>query len=77
MDSMIERVAAHKVMRDGYADAVAGLRYIVQEHGRLPGVGWDRVFDHFEAWVTICEREGLLAGSHTLPLATLTPGTAA
>lgn len=27
------------------ADAVSGLRYIEQTHGRLYGVGWDRVFD--------------------------------
>ena len=57
---------AHKVMRDGYVDAVAGMRYIEQQHGRLPGVGWDRVYDHFERWVIICEREGLLAGSDRL-----------
>ena len=64
-------LAAHKTMRDGYADAVAGLRYILQMHGRLSGVGFDRVFDHYEAWVTICEREDLLAGSHTIPSAAL------
>jgi len=51
-----------QVLRNGYADAVAGLRYIIQEHGRLPGVGWDRVLDHFEDTVTIPEREGLPAG---------------
>jgi len=27
------------------ADAVRGLRYIERTHGRLYGVGWDRVFD--------------------------------
>jgi hypothetical protein len=26
-------------------DAVSALRYIEQQHGRLYGVGWDRVFD--------------------------------
>ncbi len=31
------------------ADAVSGLRYIEQHYGRLAGVGWDRVFDAYEA----------------------------
>jgi len=31
-------------MEDLAADAVAGLRYIEQSHGRLYGVGWDRVY---------------------------------
>ena len=66
-------LAAHKTMRDGYADAVAGMRYIEQQHGRLPGVGWDRVYDHFERWVIICEREGLLAGSDVPRLSPATP----
>lgn len=58
--------AAVLVLRNGYADAAAGLRYVLQEHGRLFGVGFDRVDDHFTKWVTIPEREGLLAGSHDL-----------
>lgn len=66
----VELYDAHKALRDGYADAVGGLRYIEQEFGRLAGVGWDRVFDHYDDWVKIPEREGLLAGSHVLP----TPG---
>lgn len=53
-------------LRNGYADAVSGLVYIIQEHGRLSGVGFDRVLDHFFEWVTMPEREGLQAGSHTL-----------
>ena len=32
-------------MEDLAADAVAGLRYIEQSHGRLYGVGWDRVYE--------------------------------
>lgn len=32
-------------MEDLAADAVAGLRYIEQNHGRLYGVGWDRVYE--------------------------------
>ncbi len=51
-----------KRLRDAYADAVAGLRYIEQQNGRLPGVGWDRVFDAFDDLVVIPEREGLPAG---------------
>ena len=66
---------AHQTLRDGYADAVAGLRYIRQRYGSLDGVGFDRVDDHFFKWVEIAEREGLLAGSHTLPLATPTSET--
>lgn len=58
---------ANKRLRDGYADAVAGYNYILAHHGRLSGVGFDRVMDHFAEWVTIPEREGLLAGSHYLP----------
>jgi len=54
------------VLRNGYADAAAGLEYARQHHGNLYGVGFDRVADHFFQWVTIPEREGLLAGSHTL-----------
>lgn len=53
-------------LRNGYADAVAGLAYIRQNYGSLAGVGWQRVEDHFERWVTIPEREGLCAGSHNL-----------
>lgn len=55
---------AVQVLRDGYADAVAGLAYIKLHHGRLSGVGFDRVDDHFFEWVTVPEREGLIAGSH-------------
>lgn len=57
---------ANMRLRNGYADAVSGLVYIIQEHGRLSGVGFDRVLDNFAEWVTIPEREGLQAGSHTL-----------
>jgi len=57
---------ANRRLREGYADAVSGLNYIIQEHGRLSGVGFDRVLDHFFEWVTMPEREGLQAGSHTL-----------
>lgn len=32
-------------MEDLAADAVTGLRYIEESHGRLYGVGWDRVYD--------------------------------
>lgn len=61
---------ANKVLRDGYADAVSGLGYVLQVYGRLSGVGFQRVDDHFTHWVTIPEREGLLAGSHSLPATT-------
>ena len=53
-------------LRNGYADAVSGYEYILRHHGRLSGVGFDRVQDYFAEWVTIPEREGLLAGSHKL-----------
>lgn len=53
-------------LRNGYADAVSGYRYILTQHGRLEGVGFDRVMDHYHDWVAMPEREGLLAGSHTL-----------
>lgn len=58
---------AVKVLRDGYADASSGLRYVLQTHGRLSGVGFDRVDDHYQQWVVMPEREGLLAGSNVLP----------
>ena len=32
-------------LEDLAADAVSGLRYIEQTHGRLYGVGWDRVYE--------------------------------
>ena len=32
-------------LEDLAADAVSGLRYIEQTHGRLHGVGWDRVYE--------------------------------
>lgn len=53
-------------LRSGYADAVSGYSYILTQHGRLEGVGFDRVMDHYHDWVAMPEREGLLAGSHTL-----------
>ena len=49
-------------LRDAYADAVAGLRYIERHYGRLEGCGWDRVFGAFDDLVVIPEREGLPAG---------------
>lgn len=61
-----ELEAAHKLLRDAYDDAVGGLRYIEVHYGKLGGVGWQRVYDAFEALVTIPEREGLLAGSALL-----------
>jgi hypothetical protein len=33
-----------RLVEDLAADAVAGMRYIEQSHGRLYGVGWDRVY---------------------------------
>lgn len=65
--------SAVKILRDGYADAASGLRYVLQEHGRLSGVGFDRVEDHFFRWVTMPEREGLLAGSHELAARVVQP----
>jgi hypothetical protein len=62
---------AIQCLRNGYADAVSGYQYILQYHGKLHGVGFDRVLGHFEEWVTIPEREGLLAGSHHLARACL------
>lgn len=66
-----ELVEANQRLRNGYADAVSGYEYILQYHGRLNGVGFERVMDHFAQWVTIPEREDLVAGSHTLARATL------
>lgn len=57
---------AVQTLRDGYADAAAGLEYVRQHFGSLAGVGFDRVADHFFASVTVPEREGLLAGSFRL-----------
>ena len=34
-------------LEEVYADAVSGLRYIEKTHGRVSGVGWDRVFDRY------------------------------
>ena len=45
-------------MEDLAADAVAGLRYIEQSHGRLYGVGWDRVY----------KKADRLKPAHALPL---------
>jgi len=47
-------------VKNAYADAVAGLRYIEQNYGRLAGVGWDRVFDKYDDLVAIPEREGII-----------------
>lgn len=58
----LEPAACAKALRDAYADAVAGLRYIETRYGRLDGCGWDRVFDAYEDLVIIPEREGLPAG---------------
>ena len=69
VDSAVVEVLreASTVLRNGYADAVAGLEYVKLHYGKHGGVGFDRVSDHFEKWVKIPEREGLLAGSHSLP----------
>lgn len=45
-------------MEDLAADAVAGLRYIEESHGRLYGVGWGRVYD----------KSDRLKPAHALPL---------
>ena len=44
-------------LEDLAADAVSGLRYIEQTHGRLYGVGWDRVY----------EKADRLQPAHALP----------
>jgi hypothetical protein len=31
-------------LESAYADAISALRYIEQQHGRLYGVGWDRLY---------------------------------
>ena len=46
----IDRAAALlEQLSDLAADAVAGLRYIEGTHGRLYGVGWDRVYSKADA----------------------------
>jgi hypothetical protein len=40
----VEREDRLRLVEDLAADAVAGMRYIEQSHGRLYGVGWDRVY---------------------------------
>lgn len=65
-DLVVGLTKANLCLKSGYADAHAGLQYVLLEHGRLYGVGFDRVFDHYHEWVTMPEREGLQAGSHTL-----------
>jgi hypothetical protein len=47
---MLESAAALlEQLSDLAADAVAGMRYIEQSHGRLYGVGWDRVYAKADA----------------------------
>lgn len=73
-DAEIERLReAVLALRNGYADAAAGLAYARQNHGNLSGVGFDRVADRFFETVTMPEREGLLAGSHHLPALSAQP----
>lgn len=36
-------------LKEGYRDAVGGLQYILMHHGRLSGVGFDRVFNTYRA----------------------------
>lgn len=57
---------AVNTLRNGYSDAISDYSYILTHHGRLSGVGFERVLDHYAQWVTIPEREGLLAGSHVV-----------
>lgn len=45
-------------IEDLAADAVSALRYIEQSHGRLYGIGWDRVY----------EKADRLLPAHALPL---------
>jgi hypothetical protein len=35
-------------LRAALADCISGLRYIEETHGRLSGVGWDRVLGYWE-----------------------------
>jgi hypothetical protein len=43
--SVDQEVAALRAKVAAGEDALSGLRYIEMMHGRLDGVGWDRVFD--------------------------------
>ena len=39
------KTARELQLEQALADATSGLRYIEQSHGRLYGVGWDRVYE--------------------------------
>ena len=41
--------AANREAVEALRDAMGGLRYIESEHGRLYGVGWDRVYAKADA----------------------------
>jgi hypothetical protein len=39
-----QAIPEREELESAYADAISGLRYIEQQHGRLYGVGWDRLY---------------------------------
>jgi hypothetical protein len=46
---IVRCVNAHDGLVEALEDAIAGMHYIEQGHGRLYGVGWDRVYDKARA----------------------------
>jgi hypothetical protein len=39
-----QAIPEREELESAYADAISALRYIEQQHGRLYGVGWDRLY---------------------------------
>jgi hypothetical protein len=39
-----QAIPEREKLESAYADAISALRYIEQQHGRLYGVGWDRLY---------------------------------
>lgn len=48
-DARAAYAAANREAVEALRDAMGGLRYIESEHGRLYGVGWDRVYAKADA----------------------------
>ena len=55
--------AANREAVEALRDAMGGLRYIESEHGRLYGVGWDRVYAKADAAYAAYEAARLLTNA--------------
>ena len=44
--SIMALVDENRMLREALEDCISGYRYIEHSHGRLYGVGWDRLYNY-------------------------------